>query len=329
MFSPTIKLPNDPKYASTFKVKIFKDRKTDKYSCNIYDENKAQLPNFDMMQLKGANVMSLVQCTGVWIAGSKFGTTWKLIQARVFPRAKTVRAERVIDLNDAVPGALVDVTQLTYSNAMTMPSGGKIIYINHNNGPFVFETPEMHCPYGASVWQDEKGSKFSLELSFRDADTIPIIKQFQDVVAAFDSKVKSDAISNAWFKTACIYTPISRQNNPAYPPNMKFNIPSEGETLKVKVVNENDEDVELNVHNLLALKGGKVSAVVQCGGVWQVGSRFGVSFKVLKMKVKPSVDALAYNIADDEDEAELAADVVVVDDDEVVVVPNAADLEDV
>eukprot|EP00798_Chlamydomonas_sp_ICE-L_P019619 gene19619-26303_t len=120
-----------------------------------------------------------------------------------------------------------------------------------------------------------------------------------------------------------------RQNNPAYPPNIKFNIPSEGENLKIKVVNSNNEDVELNVHNLQALKGGKLSAVVQCGGVWQVGSRFGVSFKVLKLKVQPNVESIGYNIMEDDDSQVVESDDVVAADDKVVMAPCAADLDDV
>eukprot|EP00798_Chlamydomonas_sp_ICE-L_P019620 gene19620-26304_t len=175
MFSPTVKASSDPKYAPTFKVKLFKDKKTNKLACSVYDENKNPIPNYDVAQLKGNNIMSLVQCTGIWIASPKFGTTWKLLQMRVFPRAKAVRAERVIDVNSVVQAATIDAALLTYSNVVTMPGGGKIIYINNNNGPFVFETPEMYCPYGASVWQDDHGSKFSLELCFKDADNNPLV----------------------------------------------------------------------------------------------------------------------------------------------------------
>ena len=36
--------------------------------------------------LKGAKVKALVQCTGIWVAGAKFGMSWKLVQMQVVPR---------------------------------------------------------------------------------------------------------------------------------------------------------------------------------------------------------------------------------------------------
>ena len=36
---------------------------------------------------KGQNIAAVIQCGGIWFANGKFGTTWKLLQAVVQPRA--------------------------------------------------------------------------------------------------------------------------------------------------------------------------------------------------------------------------------------------------
>ena len=36
---------------------------------------------------KGSDIRLILQCTGVWIAGSKYGVSWKVKQAQIFKRA--------------------------------------------------------------------------------------------------------------------------------------------------------------------------------------------------------------------------------------------------
>jgi hypothetical protein len=40
---------------------------------------------------KWSNVTAIVQCTGVWFAGGKFGTTWKSVQVRVDSQPDQIR----------------------------------------------------------------------------------------------------------------------------------------------------------------------------------------------------------------------------------------------
>ena len=63
------------------------------WKCEIYDMDDSTLyPNDDgvtPMELvpKLTNVAMIIQSGGVWFANGKFGTTWKLVQAKVKPRA--------------------------------------------------------------------------------------------------------------------------------------------------------------------------------------------------------------------------------------------------
>tara|TARA_Y100000589_G_scaffold181492_1_gene171824 strand:- start:1160 stop:1930 length:771 start_codon:yes stop_codon:yes gene_type:complete len=88
-YSPIIKHAKDKKtgeitnqYPPTINIKVpFWDNK---FTCDIYDHEKNKVEdNFETVLHKGSQFQSLIQCTGIWFAGSKFGCSWKFLQIRV------------------------------------------------------------------------------------------------------------------------------------------------------------------------------------------------------------------------------------------------------
>jgi hypothetical protein len=65
----------------------------------MYDENKQEYQGLSMEELlvKGAQVTSLIQCTGLWFAGSKFGVSWKATQMRVDVLPQSARGFTFVD----------------------------------------------------------------------------------------------------------------------------------------------------------------------------------------------------------------------------------------
>ena len=45
----------------------------------------------DQVLVKRSQVSAIMQCTGVWFAGGKFGTTWKAVQVRVDSQPEQIR----------------------------------------------------------------------------------------------------------------------------------------------------------------------------------------------------------------------------------------------
>jgi len=87
-YTPTIKVSLDrdgkPKpYPPTFKVKL--PKKNGAFEAQFYDAEKRPYEGVtvDDLLVKGARVTTLLKCTGVWFAGSKFGTTWKAVQVKM------------------------------------------------------------------------------------------------------------------------------------------------------------------------------------------------------------------------------------------------------
>ena len=109
LFSPMLRYPKNPETgepdtsrAPTLKVKIpFWEGK---FNTEVYDMNMESLFPCDDESVtplsliqKGSNVAVIIQNSGVWFAGGKFGTTWKLVQCVVKPKA-TLRGKCHIQL---------------------------------------------------------------------------------------------------------------------------------------------------------------------------------------------------------------------------------------
>ena len=90
MFSPMIKIDKDPKtgkvvgkYPPTLRVKIPYDGVNDKFNFDSFDmENNETVFTDIINKLKGGRTQLIIELTGIWIAGGKFGCTWKVVSAK-------------------------------------------------------------------------------------------------------------------------------------------------------------------------------------------------------------------------------------------------------
>ena len=88
LYTPMVKFPKDKntgditdKYPPTFKISIpMKDGFID---CDVYDGNRELIKISDIE--KNSKVTAIIKGVGLWIAGGKFGFSWKLVQLRVVP----------------------------------------------------------------------------------------------------------------------------------------------------------------------------------------------------------------------------------------------------
>ena len=78
---PTLRV-KIPFYENTFKIELYNTER-ERIFPNL--ENQHLLP-MNLIE-KGQNIAVVIQCGGIWFANGKFGTTWRLVQAIVQPRA--------------------------------------------------------------------------------------------------------------------------------------------------------------------------------------------------------------------------------------------------
>lgn len=202
-----------------------------------------------------------------------------------------------------------DASNITYSEPRILDNGGKVIYMNYNRKKFIIQTPEMDIPFGLNKWNNEgKGvDKYSLEMSFKDKESRPILQSFFDGMKAIDKKLVEDGFKNcqSWFKSSIksvdvveeLYTPIvkySKDGNGAivtkYAPTFKISVPYNGETFMCDVYDNNKNLIQLQD---IETKGGRASAIIQCVGIWVAGKKFGCSWKLLQMKITPPVTKIS------------------------------------
>lgn len=90
MFSPFVKYDKDKdtgkiigKYPPTLKVKLPYDNKNDTFVFDAYDMdgNEIDFKNI-MTKLKGAKTQLVIQLSGLWFAGGKYGCTWKVLMGK-------------------------------------------------------------------------------------------------------------------------------------------------------------------------------------------------------------------------------------------------------
>ena len=107
LFSPIIKVDKDPntgkelgKYPPTFKAKIPVDYKSEQPNIDCMDMDNNPINFLDIFNsLKGAKVVLIVQLTGMWFAGGKYGCSWKVCSGK-FQLAQNIKVQFVQDSDD-------------------------------------------------------------------------------------------------------------------------------------------------------------------------------------------------------------------------------------
>jgi len=81
LFTSSIKKKADSAYPPTFKISV--PMKKGKFDCDAYNCRKEALEISKTTITGGSKVNAIVQCSGLWIAGAKFGCTYKIVQAKI------------------------------------------------------------------------------------------------------------------------------------------------------------------------------------------------------------------------------------------------------
>lgn len=82
---------NQTSYPPNIKLQLRKRRGGDEFETDFYDEKSKTDSNakpikgvpVEEMLVKKVEVTAIIQCTGVWFAGGKFGLSWKAVQLRL------------------------------------------------------------------------------------------------------------------------------------------------------------------------------------------------------------------------------------------------------
>lgn len=104
-YTPTVRFARDAEgnlkpYPPTLKIQL--RQRDGKFETAVYDDKKRPMTDIPLedVLVKGANLTCLIQCTGVWFAGSKYGLSWKAIQIRADKLPESIRGFAFLDDED-------------------------------------------------------------------------------------------------------------------------------------------------------------------------------------------------------------------------------------
>ena len=217
---------------------------------------------------------------------------------------------QIVNVRDYSPS-----TDMSYAKPKINAVGGKNVSImNSKVRKATYLSTPLMLTWGMSEFRDEKSGKVSYDLSlqFPNADYPDEDgEMFLEKLKQFEEKVKADAITNSkeWFNKPkmsadvieALWTPMLK-----YPKNKETQEPdyTKAPSLKVKVPYW-DGDWKIELYDMeqrqiwpsesgaasspveLIPKLTRIACVLQCGGIWFAGGKFGVTWKLFQAVVKP------------------------------------------
>jgi hypothetical protein len=244
-----------------------------------------------------------------------------------------------------IPGASFNsATDMKYTKPKVNSVGGRSVgIVNAKTSTVLNLSTPLMLTWGVQDFTDEKSGKVSYDLALQfpnEGFETPATKKFLANIAAFEKKIKEDAITNSkeWFSkpkmTAdavdALWTPILK-----YPKN-KDTLEADmtrAPTLKVKLPFWDGQWKELELYDVdmqpifpdasnpalspkdLIAKGSHIAVSIQCGGIWFANGKFGVTWKLFQAIVKPkmSLKGKCHIKLDDEEKTKIVAQVVPTD----------------
>ncbi len=244
-----------------------------------------------------------------------------------------------------IPGASFNpASDMKYTKPKVNSVGGRSVgIVNSKTSTVLNLSSPLMLTWGVQSFTDDKSAKVSYDLALQfpnEGFETPATKKFLENMAAFEKKIKEDAITNSkeWFSkpkmTAdavdALWTPILK-----YPKN-KDTLEADttrAPTIKVKLPFWDGAWKELELYDVdmrpvfpdsmnpalspqdLIAKGSHIAVSIQCGGIWFANGKFGVTWKLFQAIVKPkmSLKGKCHIKLDDEDKTKIVSQVVPTD----------------
>lgn len=214
----------------------------------------------------------------------------------------------------------VEADKITYGTVKSLDSGGKSVYVAYNGRPLIIQTPEMSTPFGVSKWSSDRGGsdKYTLELSFKGREEKQGMQTFFELLETLDTKFVQDAMENStnWLKkkynstevVQALYTPLVKhakdketgEITDKYPPTFRITLPYKDGSFTCDTYDKQRNLIPLE-SIVDHLKGARVTAIIQCLGLWIAGGKFGCSWKVLQLRVAQPNTIKGFAFKDDDD----------------------------
>ena len=204
-------------------------------------------------------------------------------------------------MSNVVYPSSFQVKSITLSAPRTLGSGAKQAYLNYEGGRLVMQTAvAMSSPFGLNAFQSQNGTEYSVDLSFRGVDNRPELQEFKRVLEQMDELMINEGVKNSktWFKAdlnkdvvKAFYTPTLKYSRDkegnvlSYPPNIKVKLPKRNGEWDTKFYDLNGTPFKNVPVEDMIVKGTQITAIIECGGVWFAGSKFGLTWRAKQIAI--------------------------------------------
>lgn len=207
-----------------------------------------------------------------------------------------------------VSPASFDASNVSITAPKLLPSGAKQAYLNYDSRKLTMQIGSLPVPYGMSVFDKAGPVKYSVDLSLRGYEgENPKAKAVFDAFSALDEYMIQQGVKNskAWFKqeltrdvVKAFYTPSLRfskdaDGNPKpYPPTVKVALKQRDGKFDTRVYDDKKRELtDLPMEDVL-VKGAAITVLMECTGVWFAGSKYGISWKAIQIRVDSLPDRI-------------------------------------
>lgn len=216
-------------------------------------------------------------------------------------------------------------TNITFSEPRNLDSGGKSVWMNYTYDAntrknLTVQIGSLLLPFGMNIFdkQGPQAVKYSVDVSLRGYEDNPKVKAIYDMFSALDEYMIDQGVANSkkWFKSSltrdvvkAFYTPTLRWGkdangdiNRAYPPTIKLQLRKREGKFDVELYDEHREEMKGHRLEDVLVKGAQVTCLIQCTSVWFAGSKYGLSWKPLQIRMDKIPDSIrGYAIQDEDD----------------------------
>jgi len=205
----------------------------------------------------------------------------------------------------------INPSKISYTEVKPMGNSlGKTCYVNYEGGPLLLELPWMTSWDGIALppaeYRDENAPpKYSIQFSLNGyKGDQPEVKTFFDCMSGIQTQLLNDACTHSmqWLKKSkmtpevaeailspLVKIPLDKDTGEVleqYPPKFKVKVPYWDGEFNCSVFKSGERKPIKG--DLSEQAGGRMEAraIVKCGGLWFVGSKFGMSWRLVQMEYR-------------------------------------------
>lgn len=179
-----------------------------------------------------------------------------------------------------------DPKKIIFNEIKQMSYGGGQVLLTYGSEALRLQTPPMMLPFGVTTYNNKRGKSIVMELSFREASSMPALQDFYDTVRAMDRLTMEALVKNRktwmpWLRTNkcrdhemwkfyCAATRMREsKGGQEYPPRLTVKVwPNQSLMFGKRTQKKGEKEKTIGISGEALPRGTWVTASIRCTGLW-------------------------------------------------------------